>query len=510
MNWLRNCSALARTASAAACLAVLTAGRATRAEEIGFVTCEVPFAGAAASVGVGDLNRDGTPDLVAADDQNNQLVVATLDRTRLARGDCLGGSSRATVALSSRPRWVEVADWNSDLSPDVAVATEAGVVLLANDGRGILEARGNPLTAGSDPRVIRVGDIDGDGRVDLIVGGGNDNTVFVLYGTGPSFELGTTIATGGPVNDLAVADLNQDSRLDLATISSGTGTLSVFFQTGPGERARSFDLFGQRNIGLAPANLRAADVDGNGVPDLVVLGGAVEGQLSIVRFEFLPTGELQWQPTELATPLAPLRRAVGLAIFDWFRNGLPDLATLSTGDGTVVFFRNKAADQLREVVGLCNFRDPTTSRCSVAASSLQLAQGDIDGDGRDDLLVVGSSTLSLLLSSEPPPTPTSTATPTRTATATPSVTPTFTATGTPTFTPTDTPTATVTRTRTPSPTSGPTDTPTPQCFAGGVCVSGKGCALSPGPAGQGVPWHLVTGFFFWRWWRGRHGRNPRV
>ena len=510
MSDIRTGSFFTRMAQAVTCLGFFGLATIAGAQDVGFLTCEAAFSGSAASVATGDVNRDGTPDLVVADDQNNLLIVAIFDRTRLARGDCVGGVSRTTVSLPSVPRWVEVADWNLDLSPDAAVATAGGIVLLANDGRGTLTVSGNPLAAGNDPRVVRISDIDGDGRMDIVVGGGNDNTVYVLYGTGTSFELRTTIATGGPVSDLAVADFDQNGRQDIAAISSGTGQLSVYLQSDRGEAPRSFTLFAQQNIGLAPVSLRAADADGNGVSDLAVVSGAVEGQLALVRFVFSPEADLQWQPPEFAQRLAPLRRARGLASFDWLRNGLPDFATLSTGDGSVVFFRNDGAGQLQEITGICNVRDQNTSRCSVLGAPQQLAQGDVDGDGRDDVLVVGSTTLWLLLTSQPPPTPTSTSTPTRTPTQTASVTPTFTATWTPTPTPTDTPTPTVTRTRTPTPTSGPTDTPTPQCFAGGVCVSGKGCSVSPVPADQGVPWQLLVGIFLWQWRRGTYGRNRRV
>jgi len=476
-----------------------------------FLTCEVPFASSPAAVAHGDLNRDGTPDLALVDDQANQLVLAFFDRARFARGDCLGAVSRSSVNLSAAPRSLVLLDWNGDRSLDAALATSDGVLLLANDGTGALSPAGSALQAGSDPRVVRAADIDRDGKLDLVVGTGNDNALLVLYGNATSFEIGSSIEAGGPISDLAIADFDQDGRLDVATISSVTGQLSLFLQAPAPDPARNFVLFDRQAVGLAPVDLAATDLDGNGLPDLVVVSGAADGRVSTVLLSFAEGGTLQWQAPRNAELAAPLLRGRSLALFDWFRDGLLDLATLSTGDASVVFLENQRDGSFAERTELCNATSAASGRCTANSGAQRLTQADVDGDGQDDVLVVGTSALSILLSSRPAATPTNTSTPTRTATPSPTRTATPTSTPTPTQTPTETPSPTATRTRTSTPTAGPTDTPTPRCFAAGVCISGKGCSVDSQPQGDvGALALLAIALGLWQGRRRIHGRNHRV
>ncbi len=481
---------------------------AASAQEPRFLTCDVPVSASIAAATSGDLNRDGTVDLVLADDRASQLVVAFLDRQRFASGDCLGAVRFAQVPVPAAPRSLALADWNGDRWLDAVVAASNGVWLLANDGNGSLAVAGTALSAGTDPRTVRVGDLDRDGRLDLVVGTGNDNTILVLYGTQETFELGSSMEAGGPVSDLVTADFNQDGRLDLAAVSAATGNLSVFLQDTFPLPARSFSLFGTQSVGLSATDLVAADLDGNGVTDLATVSGAVDGRVAVVLFGFSTNGQLEWQPPRNAAVSAPLLRGRSLAVFDWFRDGLPDIATLSTGDATVAFLRNLGGGSFQEVTNLCLANSPTSGRCTTPSGAARISQGELDGDGQEDLVVIGANSLSFLLSSLPPATPTNTATPTRTPTATATTTATFTRTPTQTDTPTETPTPSPTRTRTTTPTPGPSDTPTPRCFAAGVCVSGEGCNLDPRSRPGSSLWFVFgIPLLFWqvrRWMYGKH------
>jgi hypothetical protein len=459
-----------------------------------FLVCDVPFAGTVGAATSADLNRDGTADTIFSDPGANQVAIGLVDPARFAQGDCLGAVTRLTVTLAATPAGLDAGDLDGNRFPDVAVATNAGLMILRNDGDGMLSPSGTPVSAGTDPLVVRIADVDGDGRRDLVVGSGNDNRVIVLYAGTSGFTLGSVIDSGGPVTGLIVADLNGDAAPDIVTLSRATGIVAAYLQNGlTGDGFPLFERADARSVTVAPAALEAADVNDDGVLDTVVIGGGTSGTLAVLLGERLPGDGFRFGSTRQAELRAPLPQPSGLVVGDWNRDGAVDAAVLSRGLAAIAFLLNDGAGQLKESLNPCNQTEPVTGRCAVRAGSEILLAADVDRDGRTDILAAGASgVLSVLLSSLPAPTPTWTATPTRTRTATPTSTPTPTSTATATPTATETPTATATRTRAPTNTPGPTDTPTPQCFAGGVCVSGKGCAVSPGQTGTGE-WLAMLG-----------------
>jgi hypothetical protein len=120
-----------------------------------------------------------------------------------------------------------------------------------------------------------------------------------------------------------------------------------------------------------------------------------------------------------------------------------------------------------------------------------LAVADIDGDGTPDIVTAnqGDGSVSILVSSRPPPTPTPlpTDTPTVTGTPTQSGTPT----GTPTPTPSTTATPTVTGTRTPTLTPFPSPVPTETLKPGALGLQGS-CAVDPTPGYHDWGWASVS------------------
>jgi hypothetical protein len=66
---------------------------------------------------------------------------------------------------------------------------------------------------------------------------------------------------------VVAADLNGDGRLDLASADFGSDRLSLFLQTAPGEFPTTASA--ALTTGTGPRAMVAADLDGDGLPDLV-------------------------------------------------------------------------------------------------------------------------------------------------------------------------------------------------------------------------------------------------
>jgi hypothetical protein len=245
--------------------------------------------GGATSLTVADADGDGKLDVVVANCSINPSsdcgsgVVGVL----LGNGD---GTFRPVVTYSSGgfgATSVKVADVNGDGKPDLLVANEwLGCVLCANGGVGVLLGNGNGTfqpavtypSSGYGVWSVTVADVNGDGKPDLLLtdcASDPNNYCFagtglvdVLLGNGDgTFQTSVSYASGGDLAfSVAVQDLNGDGKLDLAVANAGSNTLGVLLGNGDG-------TFGQAvaygSGGLFPLGVAIADMNGDGIPDLI-------------------------------------------------------------------------------------------------------------------------------------------------------------------------------------------------------------------------------------------------
>ena len=112
----------------------------------------------------------------------------------LGRGD--GTLSPPThITLPALAGLAEVADFNRDGNPDIAVAFASGISVMYGDGKGGFSAPNVVMTVGSTQGIfaLGVGDFDADAHADIAValtnapcnqGGCASSDVHILYGNG--------------------------------------------------------------------------------------------------------------------------------------------------------------------------------------------------------------------------------------------------------------------------------------------------------------------------------------
>jgi hypothetical protein len=225
-------------------------------------------------------------------------------------------------------------------------------------------------------------------------------------------------------------------------------------------------------LGLPRAMVAGIFEAGDTVPDLALAlrntVAGLDGLVTVVRGEAIGT-DVNYRVAQLLAVPRPTTATTrsnpsAIAGADVNRDGRTDLIVTDEQNDTVLIF----LAQSNGSYGSSLIPEPLVG----GARPVSMAVGDIDGDGRPDVVVADAGRdpvrggVSILVSSRQPntPTPLPTATVTLTAPATASFTASVTATFTPEGTATTTPTPTRTRSLTPLPSPTPTKTLKPGTF----------------------------------------------
>ena len=230
----------------------------------------------ALSVAVADVNGDGKPDAVVANQCGTDTCTSSTVGVLLGNGD---GTFQAATSPDSGglfADWIAIADVNRDGKPDVIVANSStsstddlgNVAVLLGNGNGTFQNAVSYPSGAYGAASVAVADVNGDGLLDLVVAncsstasscspaGGN---VGVLLGNGNgTFQTATTYPAGGHTPfAVTVGDVNGDGRPDLVVGSCASnacgaapGTLGVLINTTTpwlvyASLARQVDYFGE-------------------------------------------------------------------------------------------------------------------------------------------------------------------------------------------------------------------------------------------------------------------------
>ena len=231
-----------------------------------------------ASVGVGDLNGDGRPELVCGGIHGS---VTVLD---YAGNLMWTWSQRETISAAPT-----VADVHPNPGPEVLVMTNMGMVyaLAGGDGQELWQYKlsGHIRWACGG---IAAADLDGDGTPELVV---SDSALRAVALRGDGTELWRFEQEGGFSGAPTVADLDGDGRPEV--LLSGAKDTVICLDAGGREKFRA-------GVGVPAGGAHvAADLDDDGHPE--ILCGTADG----LRV-FTPTGEDFWS--------VPLERGVDSSI----------------------------------------------------------------------------------------------------------------------------------------------------------------------------------------------------
>lgn len=318
----------------------------------------------ASGIAVGDLNDDGLPDVVLANEGYERGFdvrfgpMINNKESYIYWGQPTGFDvSRRTALPTISAADVAVGDFNGDKHLDLAfvnnLRTEQSVYVYWGDGSSAFSETSRQVLrlgetdASKSPQIFEMNtllasDLNSDGLTDLVVAGTRQAKIFI----GAQSGLTATGAADLPTENcfgLEAADLNRDGRIDLIVANAGAEAnlpkSTIYWGSGNGY---SVDRKTQLAT-LGAMSVKAADLNNDGFPDLLFGNVNTSQGVPAQIFWGSPNGFADNNRRELQA-----FGAIGVGVADLDRDGHQDVVLLNhlSGSGerslpTSIYWGNK-------------------------------------------------------------------------------------------------------------------------------------------------------------------------
>lgn len=362
-----------------------------------------PTGGTSNTVRSADLDSDGDVDLVVSNNGTGGIAVFLND------GNASFGPFENFGVLGF-PVDVALSDLDNDGDIDIGTANRFGqdFSVLLNNGDGSF-AEDISFAVGPFPSAIAMTDLDNDGDVDVAVASSSTEEVFVYFNEGnASFILDQTHPSPDLTDYLEAGDFDGDQIPDLVAgastfgggyriyLNSGSGDLSDTVGVGGGccgvagfiDGDQSLDLLSVEVVSSQDVGVRVAKNPAAGQPIQAldfssmmqdVVAGDIDGDSDIdVVARVFPNQIAVFRNDDQGNYSVPVFLPIAgrkLTLADFDNDNDLDLATTD-------FFESNLRIVFND--GLGNFGN--TQLIPVDTVSLEIASGDINGDGNADIV----------------------------------------------------------------------------------------------------------------------------
>lgn len=214
---------------------------------------------------------------------------------------------------------------------------------------------------------VSVDDLNGDQLADIAVGQTNDDEarIEMLIGDGVwGFQAVSPLELPSPIMDMVAADEDADGRPDVTVIDAQSGWLRRYTRTDGRWTGNAPSLLDAFAFPLGSRLLPPADLNGDGVEDVIGISGPSSGVQKAVFYILAEDNKYEQAYAEIQA-----------AVADVDANGTDDLLLMESG----LLHRIHYDAEVESFV---------IDNLSGLADTGPIASGDIDGDGTADLAVL--------------------------------------------------------------------------------------------------------------------------
>ena len=315
---------------------------------------------------IGDVDGDGVPDLLCGRTFTDSFYVMR----NISTAGSIGFSALVPFVTGSDAsvgmfgiNCIALADMDGDGKADVVMGNQDGsisvVLNTSTPGSITTSSFGVPfntlVTASYGIYGMAVGDLDGDGKRDIVFTG-VDSTISVFQNTSTmgsiSLASQVTYGSGLAANTQCVvfSDIDGDGKPDLAVTNGINNTLSIFRNTATAGTidASSFGVPVIFPSAFQAGSIVAGDFDGDGKPDLAVSASTeywgpgdynLDQAIYLYHNNAIPGTINQASFFAIAYPLGH-NNVFGIAVGDIDGDGKPDIVTANNDDSTISVLRN--------------------------------------------------------------------------------------------------------------------------------------------------------------------------
>ncbi|TAE79470.1 MAG: hypothetical protein EAY81_11205, partial [Bacteroidetes bacterium] len=369
------------------------------------------------SAAISDLDGDGQPDLVVT---NPSLNTVSVYRNTATNGSIGLGSfaTKVDFTTSTNPRSIAIGDLDGDGKLDLVVANAGSnnVSVYRNTAtNGSIDlgsfAAKVDFTTNSNPLSVTIGDLDGDGKAEVVTTNYFSSNVSIFRNTSTNGTIGFatkqdfSTGTNSQPSAAAIGDLDGDGKHDLAVTNYNSNTVSVFRNTSTSGVIGSNSFAAKQDFATdtKPILIKIGDLDGDSKPDLAVVNSGINSSSVSIFHNTTTSGSISSSSFSVRQNFPTGTLPCSVAIGDLDGDNKPDLVTANFNSNTVSVFRNTSTSG---IIGSNSFA--TKQDFATGTATFSVAIGDLDGDGKPDLVTAngGSNNISVLRNAEvvPPPT----------------------------------------------------------------------------------------------------------
>ena len=281
----------------------------------------------------GDFNNDGELDFAVSTAHHNEV--------RVFLGDGSGSlSNMETYVTGNGARGLVVLDCNGDGYDDIFITNRLSdnLTMLTNNGDATFSTT-TMNTSGSGETSCAIADANNDGIMDIFIGMYNSREVGIMLGDGDGgFELADAVSVQGQPWMIAAGDLNGDGMADVVSANS-SGNLSVAI-LGDGQGNLGMPQTMPANNDEFPLAIDLGDLDGDGDLDVVTSN---YGGPNYTIFENNGSGQFSLAATLNAPNLASCA-----ILHDRDNDGDLDITLTDEGDDVVILYENASPNNIQE------------------------------------------------------------------------------------------------------------------------------------------------------------------